>query len=167
MRMLLSHTSILLTTASGRNMTRSQAEIAFYVDWIKTLRQHVVFFCAAETTSTQCEATVVFIPSPIVGRAIILRLCRLCRCRSATLGRRFRSRVPMCRGSGCLARLLEALDFHVECRQGGVLDRPKFSLKGSICGADLEHYADEVIDPDVRSIRFVDEGQEFIAELYD
>ena len=54
-------------------------------------------------------------------------------------------------GSGCLARLLEALDFHIECRQGGVLDRPKFPLQSSIGGADLEHHAHEVIDPYIRS----------------
>ena len=55
----------------------------------------------------------------------------------------------MSSGGGCL-------DFHVECRQCGVLDRPKFSLQGSIGGANLEHHTHEIID----------EGLELVAELY-
>ena len=43
-----------------------RAEIAFDVDRIRTLRQHVIFFCTAKTTSAQCEATVPFSLSPIV-----------------------------------------------------------------------------------------------------
>ena len=69
-------------------------------------------------------------------------------------------------GGGCLACLLEALDLHVECRQCWVLVRPKFPLQGRIGGADLEHHTHEIIDSNVLPVGLIDEGQEFVAELY-
>ena len=71
----------------------------------------------------------------------------------------------MCRGSGCLGCLFKAFDLYVEGWYGGVLDGPKLALEGRNRSADLEHHADEVINPDVGSICLVDKGQEFIAEL--
>ena len=135
MWILLCNSSVLLTTASGRNITRRRTEVAFNVARIRALRQHVIVFSTTKTAAAQCEATVLFTPSTRIRRSIVLLLILIGVAALRGLG----NGVAMGRRGSGLAGLFVAFDLAIKLGQSRVLNGTELSLKrqsGASCIPD-------------------------------
>ena len=73
----------------------------------------------------------------------------------------------MGRSGSSFAGLFIALNFAVKLGQSRVLNGAEFALECRVGGADLKHHAHQIVDGYGRSVRLINEGEEFVSELND